>query len=195
MTVIRNFSEKLMGRTICLCKNEESVAEEMFSVIDRNRNQLAEFLPWPDKIKTVKDQLSYIRMSNESWKQKALFDFGIYQLSDQKFIGNIGVHSIEWRHSRCELGYWIAEEMSGRGLVTEAIRLLEAECFRLGFHRIEIRCSSKNEKSAIVAIRNKYNLEGILKDEMIENGNFRDTYVFAKRANQFKVLEQKDVKK
>ena len=104
MTVIRNFSEKLMGKTICLCKNEESTAEEMFNVIATNRDQLSEFLPWPDKIKTVKDQLNYIKMTNESWKQKALFDYGIYLLSNQKFIGNAGVHSIEWRHSRCELG-------------------------------------------------------------------------------------------
>lgn len=183
MTVIRNFSEKLMGQTICLCKNEESAAEEMFNVIAENREQLAEFLPWPDKIKTAQDQLNYIRMTNESWKQKAMFDYGIYSLSNQKFIGNIGVHSIEWRHSRCELGYWIVKELTGKGLVSEAVSLLETECFRLGFHRIEIRCSSRNEKSAMVALRNRYTLEGYLKDETIEGGQFRDTFIFAKLAN------------
>lgn len=191
MTVIRNFSEKLMGKSICLCKNEESAAEEMFNVIAANRDQLTEFLPWPDKIKTVKDQLNYIKMTNESWKQKALFDYGVYLLSNQKFIGNVGVHSIEWRHSRCELGYWIAKDMSGRGFITEAVQLLQAECFRLGFHRIEIRCSSKNEKSAIVALRNNFVLEGYLKDEMIENGQFRDTLIFAKLASQYKATESK----
>jgi ribosomal-protein-serine acetyltransferase len=130
-------------------------------------------------------------MTNESWKQKALFDYGIYLLSDQKFIGNAGVHSIEWRHSRCELGYWVAKDMSGKGLITEAVQLLEAECFRLGFHRIEIRCSGKNEKSAFVALRNNFVLEGYLKDEMIENGQFRDTLIFAKRTNQYKPTENK----
>lgn len=186
MTVIRNFSEKLMGKTICLCKNEESAAEEMFNLITKNRDQLNEFLPWPDKIKTVQDQLNYIKMTNESWKQKALFDYGIYLLADQKFIGNVGVHSIDWRSSRCELGYWIAKDWAGQGLVSEAVRLLEAECFRLGFHRIEIRCSGRNEKSALVALRNQYVLEGYLKDEMIENGQFRDTFIFAKLAHHYK---------
>ena len=81
--------------------------------------------------------------------------------------------------------------MSGMGLITEAVQLLEAECFRLGFHRIEIRCSSKNEKSALVALRNNFVLEGYLKDEMIENGQFRDTFIFAKRANQYKTTEKK----
>ncbi len=186
MTVIKNFSEKLMGRRICLCKNEESAAAEMFDLIQQNREQLTEFLPWPEKIKSVQDQLNYIKMTNESWKQKALFDFGIYNLSDQKFIGNIGAHSIDWRNSRCELGYWIVNEFSGKGLVSEAVEILEAECFRLGFHRIEIRCSSQNEKSAFVALRNHYILEGYLKDEVIENGEFRDTFIFAKRSANHK---------
>lgn len=187
MTVIRNFSEKLMGKRICLYKNEEAAAEEMFNVIAANREQLTEFLPWPDKIKTVQDQLNYIRMTNESWKQKALFDFGIYLLSDQKFIGNIGVHSIDWRNSRCELGYWIAKDLVGKGIVSEAVRLLEEECFRLGFHRIEIRCSGQNEKSALVALRNHYVLEGYLKDEVMESGQYRDTFIFAKLSGQYKL--------
>ena len=74
------------------------------------------------------------------------------------------------------------KEFAGKGLISEAIQLIETECFRLGFHRIEIRCSSRNEKSAMVALRNKYILEGYLKDEIIENGEFRDTFIFAKRA-------------
>jgi ribosomal-protein-serine acetyltransferase len=183
MTIIKKFSEKLMGQTICLCKNEESSAAEMFQVIEQNRQQLSEFLPWPDKIKTVQDQLNYIKMTNESWNQKALFDYGIYQLSNQKFIGNMGVHSIDWRNSRCELGYWIIKGLEGKGLVSEGVRILEDECFKMGFHRIEIRCSSLNEKSAFVALRNNFVLEGYLKDEVIENGQFRDTLIFAKRAS------------
>lgn len=178
-----------MGARICLCKNEQSNAEEMFQIIDENRNQLAEFLPWPSKINSVQDQLNYIKMTTESWNQKALFDFGIYSLSDQKFIGNIGVHSIDWRNSRCELGYWIVKKFEHQGLVSEAVKILETECFKIGFHRIEIRCSNRNEKSALVALRNNYALEGILKDEVMENGQFRDTYIFAKRANH---TEKKD---
>ncbi len=173
-----------MGTRICLSKNEEANAEEMFQIIETNREQLAEFLPWPDKIRTVLDQQNYIKMTNESWKQKALFDFGIYTLSDQKFIGNVGVHSIDWRNSRCELGYWIVKKFEHQGLISEAVQLLEKECFKMGFHRIEIRCSSRNEKSALVALRNNFTLEGFLKDEVIENGQFRDTYIFAKRAGQ-----------
>ncbi len=182
MTAVKSFLEKLEGQSICLCKNEESAAQEMFEVIEKNRDQLREFLPWPEKILTVKDQLNYIKITKGSWTQRALFDFGIYILSNQKFIGNIGLHSIDWRNSRCELGYWIAQEYEGQGKVSEAISILEKECFKIGFHRIEIRCSSRNLKSAQVALRNGYVLEGILKHEMIENKQYRDTMIFAKLA-------------
>jgi RimJ/RimL family protein N-acetyltransferase len=78
------------------------------------------------------------------------------------------------------LGYWIAQKYVGLGLVSEAVQALEKECFKVGFHRIEIRCSSRNAKSAYVALRNHYRLEGYLKDEVIENSQFRDTLIFAK---------------
>ncbi len=180
MTAIKNFPEKIEGQRICLAKNQIVNASEMFSLIHQNRGQLNEFLPWPDKIKSRQDQINYIQMTNESWKQKALFDYGIYKLSNHQFIGNAGVHSIDWRHSRCELGYWINQADQGKGYISEAVQLLEAQCFNAGFHRIEIRCSGKNEKSAQVALRNNYILEGFLKDENIENGNYRDTFIFAK---------------
>lgn len=184
MTAVKNFSENIRGQSILLCRNDETAAQEMFDLIDQNRDQLNEFLPWPDKIKNVQDQINYIKMTNESWKQKALFDYGIYNLANQKFVGNIGVHSIDWRNSRCELGYWLGHSFEGQGFASEAVGLVENECFKIGFHRIEIRCSTRNEKSAYVALRNRYKLEGILKNEIIENNIFRDTMIFAKLATE-----------
>lgn len=95
-------------------------------------------------------------------------------------MGNIGIHLIDWNHNRCEIGYWILGDYEGQGFISEAVTALEKKCFEIGFHRIQIRCSSKNKKSAGVPVRCGYVLDGILKQDALENGEYRDTMVYGK---------------
>ena len=83
---------------------------------------------------------------------------------------------------RCELGYWILGDFEGQGYMSEAVRVLEAACFAVGFHRIGIRCSSKNARSAGVPRRSGYTLDGTLRQHALERGERRDTLVFSKLA-------------
>jgi RimJ/RimL family protein N-acetyltransferase len=90
------------------------------------------------------------------------------------------VHTISWTHESCEIGYWIAKEFEGRGYISETVKLLEDTLFQLGFHRIEIRCSSTNQRSAAVPKRLGYRHEGTLIAHQKEFGQWRDTLIFAK---------------
>ncbi len=180
MTAVVSFPEEINGDRIYLRRHDLTVADEMFKTIDQNRERLMQFMPWPVQTQKQEDSKNYILLCIESWKQKALFDYGIYLKLGHQFIGNIGVHSIDWRSSRCELGYWISKTYERQGFTSEAVRLIEKACFAKDFHRVEIRCSAENTKSAGVAIRTGYRLEGYLRDEKIEQGRFRDTLVFAK---------------
>jgi RimJ/RimL family protein N-acetyltransferase len=110
----------------------------------------------------------------------ALFDYGIYLLDSDRYMGSLGVHSIRWDNKNCELGYWIGEEFQGQGYISEAVKIIEAQCFKSGFHRVEIRCMPSNQPSARVAAKNGYTFEGTLRDDMLVNGNFRSTQVFGK---------------
>jgi ribosomal-protein-serine acetyltransferase len=157
----------------------------MFRYVDQDRERLREFLPWVDQTKTVEDEAGFIRMTHEKWETGELFDFGIFRKSDGTYLGNVGVHSISWQHHRCELGYWILGNFEGQGYMSEAVRALEAELFGLGFNRIEIHCSSSNLKSAAVPKRCGYQLEGVHRQDTIELGEYRDTFVFAKLKSEF----------
>ncbi len=95
-------------------------------------------------------------------------------------MGNIGVHTIVWEHGRCEIGYWLLGDFEGRGYMSEAVLALEQACFLHGFHRVEIRCSSQNLRSARVPRRCGYTLEACLREDAWENHQWRDTLVFSK---------------
>lgn len=165
---------------ITLRKHNKEIAELMFSFVDRDRQRLREFLPWVDHTKTVQDEIDYIEMTHKKWDSHELFDYGIYRNSDNQYMGNAGVHSIAWSHNRCELGYWILGDYEGQGYMSESVLALERVCFELGFNRIEIRCSSRNRRSANVPIRCGYRLEATLSKDSIELGSYRDTFIFGK---------------
>jgi RimJ/RimL family protein N-acetyltransferase/catechol 2,3-dioxygenase-like lactoylglutathione lyase family enzyme len=172
--------DEILAERIILKRHEPKLAARMFQAVDHGRQRLRVFLPWVDSTRTVDDTAAYIASADQKWKEQTLFDYGLFRLTDQAYMGNCGVRSIAWDHSRCEIGYWIAGAYEGQGFISEALRSLERILFATGFHRIEIRCSSRNERSANVLRRNRYCLEGVLKHESIEHGAYRDTCVFAK---------------
>jgi ribosomal-protein-alanine N-acetyltransferase len=68
-------------------------------------------------------------------------------------IGCIGLHGITWamralRVDHAELGYWLAPEHWGDGLMTEAAVAITRWGFdTLGLHKITVRCFEPNEAS------------------------------------------------
>jgi RimJ/RimL family protein N-acetyltransferase len=127
---------------------------------------------------SVAEEEEYVRFSHVEWEEYRVFDFGIF--FEGRFVGSCGSHHMSWEDECCEVGYWIAGAYEGRGLISEAVGLLEAELLRLGFFRIEIRCDPKNLRSAAVPKRCGYELEAILKSHKIEQGERRDTMIWSK---------------
>ncbi len=174
------FPELIVSPRLELRKHAQDLAGTMFRYVDKDRDRLRVFLPWVDATKSVEDEADYIKLTHASWEKGTFFDYGLFERVTGTYMGNIGVHNIAWAHDRCELGYWILGEFEGKGFISEAVEALEKVCFGLGFHRLEIRCSSGNLRSAAVPRRLGYSLDGTLKEDTIEQGSYRDTMVFGK---------------
>jgi RimJ/RimL family protein N-acetyltransferase len=155
-------------------------AEAMFALLDNDRQRLGRYLSFVPLTKNVHDQRKFIQECALKWRRRELFDFGIYRRSDGVFLGNIGVHSIHWAHECCELGYWIAGPFEGQGFVSEAVTALTKVCFAAGLHRVEIRCEPSNKRSAAVAERCGFALEGHLKANRLLFGRYRDTLIYGR---------------
>ena len=101
-------------------------------------------------------------------------------LKDEKAIGSFHIHTLNYVDHKTEVGYGIEKGEEGKGYVSEALLLVEAELKRLGFNKMIICCNSDNIRSLKVAKRNNFHHEGTLLQDCIENGKFRDTIVFGK---------------
>jgi RimJ/RimL family protein N-acetyltransferase len=97
------------------------------------------------------------------------------------FVGGSGLHRIDWSAPKFEIGYWCRARLAGHGYVTEAVRGIAGFAFdTLGARRVEIRCDSLNRRSARVAERAGFRLEGELRNAEIDaDGEPRNTLVFS----------------
>lgn len=176
----KQFPETVLSERITLKKQPVSLAQKIFDCIENDRQRLREFLPWVDTTVSIQDEISYLEMMDKNWTECTAFDYGIFNKSDGAYMGNIGLHTIRWEHQVAEIGYWILGSFEGQGYISEAVTALEKIAFDLGFHRIEIRCSSTNEQSAHVPLRCGYQLDGRLHENRVEHGKRADTLIFAK---------------
>jgi ribosomal-protein-serine acetyltransferase len=176
----------IQSKRIFLTKHDLTQAKTMFSYVDKDRRRLSQFLPWVDAIQSVKHEAQFIKTTHKWWTELKHFDFSIIRQSDNVYMGNIGVHSIRWDRYSCELGYWILGDFEGQGYMSEAVRAIESEMFKLGFNRVQICCSTANSRSANVPMACHYQHEGTIRQDGVDLGKFRDTLIFGKIQKDWK---------
>jgi RimJ/RimL family protein N-acetyltransferase len=96
------------------------------------------------------------------------------------FLGSIGIHRINRDEGRCDIGYFLAPWARGRGVMTEAVRLLSGWIFEtLPVERIEITIEPGNVASRAVAERAGYELEGVLRSHTLIKESRRDMAIYS----------------
>ena len=107
--------------------------------------------------------------------------FAFAVLCDGKVVGSIGAFRQGNIHSRtAELGYYLAEEYWGRGIMTEAVRQLCAHLFTAtDLLRIYAEPFSYNSGSCRVLEKAGFRYEGTLKNNAFKNGKLLDMKLYA----------------
>jgi RimJ/RimL family protein N-acetyltransferase len=157
------------------------LAKELLEIVDRNRARLARWLPWVDGIKTPEDEYGGLKHIYE--KEWAYFIF-----QNGKIVGSVGFVERDEKSKSLEIGYWLDQAVSGRGIMTRVVKMLEDMVFGLGneWNRIQIKCDALNEKSQNVAKRCGYVYEGILRQSCPYNdGSLGDSMVFSKLKSEW----------
>ncbi len=102
---------------------------------------------------------------------------------DGRHLGLGVAPRIEREARTAELGYVVLAEERGRGVATEALRLLTAWGFaELDAVRLELMISAGNEASKRVAERCGYVREGVLRSVYVKPGRWEDTEVWSRLA-------------
>ncbi len=154
----------------------------MNEAILESLEELRPWLPFARTAPTLEESEAFTRQTRLEFLNRSNLHLRLFDKHSGKFIGSSGLHQIDWDIRSFEIGYWIRTSCAGNGYMTEAVNGITAFAIReLAANRIEIRCNAKNVKSAAVAERTGYTLEGILRNNRLEeNGELGDTKVYAK---------------
>jgi ribosomal-protein-serine acetyltransferase len=182
------FNDVLKGKRLELIRTIPTLAfsEVLFKTVDSNREHFKPWFPWVNQTLSSEDSYNYLLDKEEKTKRKEIIEYGIYYLN--QYIGNISIFDLNNIVKSGEIGYWISKEYTNKGLMTEAVKILEKEFFEhFEFNRLQIKCDILNEASKKVALNCNFKTEGVLREDHFNsyNNNFRSTIVFSKLRSEY----------
>jgi ribosomal-protein-serine acetyltransferase len=138
-------------------------AAVVYAAADRDRAYLRRWLPWVDRTHHAADVLHFIvNTVGPQWEEGRGPQCGIWV--DGVFRGSVGCHPIDWANRSCSIGYWVASEQQGRGLVTRCCTaMIDYLIEELHLHRVVIQCGTENQRSCAVPERLGFTREGVLR--------------------------------
>jgi ribosomal-protein-serine acetyltransferase len=156
---------------------EERDADELLAVIEDNRERLEEWLHWAHSTHTREDVLKFVQMARRDFqKPDGLHLLIVHQ---GRIIGGSGFVVFNELSNYGEIGYWIATEFSGNGIVTDCCRALINYAFcEMQLNRVQIRCATANARSAAIARRLGFLHEGTLRQTIRTNNRLDDEHCF-----------------
>ena len=163
-----------------ICTIRKWKAEDKTALADAlsNRNildNLRDGLPYPY---TEADAAEYITAMLSADPNDA---FAYAVLADGKVVGSIGAFRQSNIHARtAELGYYLAEEYWGRGIMTQAVKLLCGKIFdETDILRIFAEPFARNLPSCRVLEKAGFVREGILRENAVKNGKTEDMVMYS----------------
>lgn len=102
--------------------------------------------------------------------------------ADGVAVGGIGIRiGADVHRQTAELGYWLGEEVWGRGIMTEAVAAFTDFCFEeFQLRRIYAEPFANNHASARVLEKTGFALEGRLKNNVVKDGKLLDSLLYAR---------------
>ncbi|MFD1356749.1 GNAT family N-acetyltransferase [Fictibacillus halophilus] len=156
----------------------------MFEALNASIEDLKPWLPFAHIDQTEEDVEVNIREAHLKFLKREDLRLLVFLKETGELIASSGLHRIDWDIPKFEIGYWIDSRHAGKGYMTEAVQgITDFAVNELKARRIEIRCDTKNVRSAAIPERLGFTLEGIHRNDSLAVGSttiLRDTSVYAK---------------
>jgi Acetyltransferases, including N-acetylases of ribosomal proteins len=142
-------------------------------------DNVTRYLSW-DTHKTIEDSRSFILFTLGRYERDEAGDWGIIYRETGKLIGTIGFSWYDFKNRRAEIGYVLAKNFWGQGIMPEAARQIVKFGFEeMGLNRIECCHFLPNEKSGRVMQKIGMSYEGIARERIFAKGKYWDVKQYA----------------
>ena len=153
-------------------------ADEITAVVRENLAELQPWMPWATDDYSIESARDFIKRNLLTFAEDG--SFAAFVVLDGKIVGSIGFHKLDLNNKSAHIGYWLAKQAQGKGLMTGCCRLLIEYLFDvLKLNRVQINCNVENAKSRAIPERLGFKLEGIHRQVEFINDRFGDWAIYA----------------
>ncbi len=179
--ILRDFPDAFETERLLIRSPLPGDGAEVYAAVAESLEELKPWLPWARRELTVEVKEENMRRGRAAFLERSDLMLLLFLNGTGMLVGGSGLHRIDWEVPKFEIGYWLRTRFAGQGYMTEAVRGITAFAFdSLGAWRVEIRCDSQNRRSARVAQRAGFCLEGELRNAEVGPGEEpRHTLVFS----------------
>jgi RimJ/RimL family protein N-acetyltransferase len=171
---------ELSDRSILVRTYRAEDAGALFEAVRESIAEVSAWLPWCHHNYSIEESRDFIGSREKAAAGDEWYSFGIFEQDSGKFLGGVGLNFFNRVHQMANLGYWVRTSAAGRGIATDATRLVARFGFeQLGLHRIEIVAAVKNIASQRVAEKAGASREGVLRKRLLINGESQDAVLFS----------------
>jgi ribosomal-protein-serine acetyltransferase len=128
--------------------------EEVRDLVRRSLPTLSAFLPWASQMPSAEEEAAAQASSEQQWREGRMAGWMV--LEDGVIRGMVGLHR-RGGPDELEIGYWLDDAATGRGLMTEACTMATDVAFSVeGIDAVEIIHDKANHRSGRVPARLGY---------------------------------------
>ncbi len=180
--IMLDFPERFETKRLLIRATRPGDGAELNAAIRESRDELIPFMPFARVLPEPEETEALVRRKRLNFLERTDMMMLMTERETGKILGSSCLHRFDWDARRFEIGYWIRTSYAGQGLVTEAVHGLTGFAAReLNANRVEIRCDDRNQRSAAVARRAGFTLEGVLRNwKREEDGTLVNEMVFSK---------------
>ncbi|HUY52314.1 MAG TPA: GNAT family N-acetyltransferase [Streptosporangiaceae bacterium] len=155
-------AEQVRSGRLMLRRLHADDADAIATAVGISLDHLRPWMPWATReAAEPRTQLIRVAEADELWEAGTDFIYSILLEPSRTVIGEIGLHR-RVGEGGVEIGYWIDSRYAGRGLGTEAARMLTEVGLSLdGVTRAEIHCDEANQASAAIPRKLGYHLDRV----------------------------------
>jgi RimJ/RimL family protein N-acetyltransferase len=143
--------------------------DALLVAIDQSRAELGAFMPWAHTEMSREAEYDLLRDFDAHYWAGREYVIGVFSPSGE-ILGGVGLHPRTSLNPRAlEVGYWCHTRHAGKGITTQAVRVLVALAFdHFGCDRLQVQHDEANVASRRVVEKCGFAFEGTLRNVIAE---------------------------
>ena len=176
--------QTLRGRGINLRRLRRSDAGSIQKYA--NDPAVARFLPLLPHPYGMSDAREWINLTHRTFRDNTAYHFGIENGESGEIIGMMSLRNINRNDLNAEVGYFVARKFWGRGIATEALRLILRFSFeQVGLYRVYAVVHDENIGSVRILEKLGFTREGVWRKASRMGKRWHDVYAYGILKDEF----------